>query len=286
MKRAVILMLTLILIQGAYAHQPRLVSTGEVTVKNPEVSQAFYGKLEGEPVYFRVDSGRPFRLYVNILVPLSPDAEAVSVDIIRDGKVIGTLDGNLSSWSPYFEEFGGDSYFKGPEFNRTVGAGTYYLRVSNQNNRGSYVLAVGEEESFPPDEALNAIFLLPILKSEVFGVPVLLNILQFLGMAMGMGSFLVLILLSWRGYLSEEEHRDIRWILWAGILLIVTGWIPTHLRNPLNIMGNLINLSLILIVILTWRFDKGLPEHSKFRESVLLASWIILIILRASIMNW
>lgn len=145
---------------------------------------------------------------------------------------------------------------------------------------------MGEEESFPPDEALNAIFLLPILKSEVFGVPVLLNLLQFLGMAMGMGSFLVLLLLSWRGYLSEEEHRDIRWILWAGIFLIVTGWIPTHLRNPLNIMGNLINLSLILIIILTWRFDKGLPEHSKFRESVLLASWIILLILRASIVNW
>ncbi|HIH63988.1 MAG TPA: hypothetical protein HA285_00015 [Methanothermobacter thermautotrophicus] len=286
MKRAIILILILILIQGAYAHQPRLVSDDEVTVKNPEVSQAFYGKLAGKPVYFRVDSGSPFKLYVNILVPLSPDAEAVSVDIIRDGKVIGTLDGNLSSWSPYFEEFGGDSYFKGPEFNRTVGAGTYYLRVSNQNNRGSYVLAVGEEESFPPDEALNAIFLLPILKSEVFGVPVLLNLLQFLGMAMGMGSFLVLLLLSWRGYLSEEEHRDIRWILWAGIFLIVTGWIPTHLRNPLNIMGNLINLSLILIIILTWRFDKGLPEHSKFRESVLLASWIILLILRASIVNW
>ncbi|MCG2828228.1 hypothetical protein [Methanothermobacter sp. K4] len=285
MKRAILVILILILIQGAHAHQPRLVSDDEVTVKNPEVSQAFYGKLEGEPVYFRVDSSRPFRLYINILVPLSPDAEAVSVDIIRDGRVIGTLDGNLSSWSPYFEEFGGDSYFKGPEFNRTVGAGTYYLRVSNRNNRGSYVLAVGEAESFPPDGALNAIFILPILKSEVFGVPVFLNILQFLGMAMGMGSFLVLLLLSWRGYLSEYEYRDIRWMLWAGILLIVTGWIPTHLRNSLNIMGNLINLSLILIIILTWRFDKGLPGYSKFRESILLASWIILIILRASILN-
>ncbi|WP_370004504.1 hypothetical protein [Methanothermobacter sp. KEPCO 2] len=187
MKRAIILILILILIQGAYAHQPRLVSDDEVTVKNPEVSQAFYGKLAGKPVYFRVDSGSPFKLYVNILVPLSPDAEAVSVDIIRDGKVIGTLDGNLSSWSPYFEEFGGDSYFNGPEFNRTVGAGTYYLRVSNQNNRGSYVLAVGEEESFPPDEALNAIFILPILKSEVFGVPVLPNLLQFSGHGHGDG---------------------------------------------------------------------------------------------------
>ncbi|MGB9838782.1 hypothetical protein [Methanothermobacter sp.] len=286
MKRAIILLMLLILIQGAHAHQPRLVHTGEVTVKNPEVSQAFYGKLEGEPVYFKVSSGKPFRLYVNILVPLSPDAEAVSVDIIRDGKVIGTLDGNLSSWIPYFEEFGGDSYFKGPEFNRTVEAGTYYLRVSNRNNRGSYVLAVGEAESFPPDETLNAIFLLPILKSEVFGVPVFLNILQFLGVAMGMGSFLVLLLLSWRGYLSEDEHRDIRWILWTGILLITAGWMPIYLRNPLNIMGNLINLSLILITVLTWRFDKGLPEYIKFRESILLASWIVLLILRASIINY
>ena len=39
----------------------------------------------------------------------------------------------------------------GKDFRHTeeFDAGTYYIRVRNQSNRGNYVLAVGDIESFP-----------------------------------------------------------------------------------------------------------------------------------------
>jgi len=37
-----------------------------VEVKNPEISQAFYGELKGRSAEFRIQSGTDFRLYVGV----------------------------------------------------------------------------------------------------------------------------------------------------------------------------------------------------------------------------
>ena len=291
MRRWALLILILIVITcapAAYSHQPRLVTgSDEVIVQNPEVSQAFYGELKGKPVYFKITSSRPFRLYVNILVPYSADAEPVYVDIVRgDGKVIGTLRGNLSTWKPYFEEFGGDYYLKGPEFNSTVEAGTYWLKVYNPGNRGKFSLAVGDIESFPPDESLKALVLLPVLKSEIFGVPVLLLFTQFLGMILAMGSFTVILLLSWLKLGSDDVYRPIVMLGWAGIVLTAIAWILTYIKNPLNILGNIENLILILIIILTWRFNAGLPDYQRLRGPFTLLMWLLFLLIRVSLISY
>lgn len=271
----------------ACAHQPRLVTGTDVTIKNPEVSQAFYGKLPGKPVYFTVSSDKPFRLYVNILVPYSVDSRPVAVDILRDdGTLITTLQGNLTEWEPYFEEFGGDSYFKGPEFNRTVEPGTYRIRVRSQTNRDPYVLAVGDIESFPPAEALNALLLLPLLKSDVFGVPVLPLFMQFLGMVAGMGAFLAILIFSRSGRGSPEIYRSLKRLGWGGILLLALGWALTYITNPLNIMGNVENIVLLLIVVLNWRFNRGLPGYRRFSGLFLFILWMIFLFIRASLINY
>jgi hypothetical protein len=59
------------------AHQPRLDTGTAVSIENPiivdnpEISQAFYGQLKGEPVYYQINSDTSFQLYVNLLVPTS-----------------------------------------------------------------------------------------------------------------------------------------------------------------------------------------------------------------------
>lgn len=76
-----IVLIIFLSINSLNAHQPRL-ETGKfvslenpIIVENPEISQAFYGELEGNPDYFQIKSDQPFQLYVNLLVPTTPGQE-------------------------------------------------------------------------------------------------------------------------------------------------------------------------------------------------------------------
>jgi len=158
-------------------------------LENPEVSQAFYGELKGQPDYYQIQADQPIRLYVGILVPDVEDiSKDVSVEITREethehsGKeyyphqedFYYLLDGENFKWQPYYEEFAGDDYFKGPELSAgekdglpqgvEVEAGKYNLKVFSPDNQGKYVLVVGEKEEFPPKEIINTLVILPRLK--------------------------------------------------------------------------------------------------------------------------
>ena len=179
----------LLLAPSASAHQPRLVEGTSTEITNPEVSQAFYGELMGDPAVFRIVSGKPFKLYVGILVPDIPNvAKDISAEIVLmgsnpdDGLFPYQLYGLSSSWASFHEEFGNDDYFWGPEFKAPdsapqtpagveVGPGTYLITVFSPNNNGKYVLVVGEKEVFPFDEIVNTVRVMPTLKSEFFGKP-------------------------------------------------------------------------------------------------------------------
>ncbi|MDH5185903.1 MAG: hypothetical protein OEZ20_05690 [candidate division WOR-3 bacterium] len=158
----------------AYGHQPRLVYDEELTienpkiVENPEISQAFYGKLKGKPEYYKIGSDQEFNLYVNIVVPAKQGARTdFRVEIsIKDTFI--TLNGESFQWEKFFEQFGGDHYLKGPEFEKRVRKGEYLIKVYNPANQGSYSLVVGKIEAFPPKEAINAILSLPKLKKDFF----------------------------------------------------------------------------------------------------------------------
>ncbi|MEA1963902.1 MAG: hypothetical protein U9O41_02095 [Candidatus Aerophobetes bacterium] len=79
----------------------------------------------------------------------------------------------------YYEEFGGDSYYKGPELRSNpdeeglprgvdVSEGEYTIRVFSPNNEGKYVLIVGEKEEFPLEEIIHTLIVLPQLKADFF----------------------------------------------------------------------------------------------------------------------
>lgn len=169
MKRGIFLILFLVLISLVSAHQPRLVSDVESSIENPiiilnpEVSQAFYGTLKGNPDYYLIDSDKNFNLYVNILSPDVKDArQDFIVIILKDNIQFATL--NSTNWTRFYEEFAGDWYFRGKEFEEQVEKGKYAIIVSNSNNIGKYSLAIGKIESFPFNEQVKTIIALPKLK--------------------------------------------------------------------------------------------------------------------------
>jgi len=168
MKKTFVLFALIFLIfqSAALAHQPQLLgSEVMITVHEPEVSKAYYAKLSGTPAVYIINSDTAFHLYVNVLVPDIPGiSKEVSAKVICDGRVIVKLDAASSKWEPFYEEFGGDNYFKGPEYSKDVKPGDYEIVVYSKTNTGKYVLAIGDKEEFPPLEMLKAFISMPLLK--------------------------------------------------------------------------------------------------------------------------
>jgi len=159
----------------ALAHQPRLVEGDFTLIENPEVSQAFYGELKGEPDYYQIQAEILIKLYVGILVPdVENIGKDVSVEVSKDDEFYYLLDGVNFEWQAFYEEFAGDDYFEGPELSAggedglpqgvEAEAGKYTLKVFSPDNQGKYVLVVGEKEEFPLNEMLNTLVSLPRLK--------------------------------------------------------------------------------------------------------------------------
>ncbi|NIO44134.1 MAG: hypothetical protein GTN36_01070 [Candidatus Aenigmarchaeota archaeon] len=176
--------------ETAFAHQPRIVSEQITLIRNPEVSQAFYGILKGKPDYYHIDSEKQFNLYVGILVPDIENIDKdVSVKVVLEHEheeeheeTEYILNGTDHEWTYYYEEFGGDSYYQGPELKTTAEKGTYIIEVFSQDNDGKYVLVVGEKEEFPLDEFINTIITLPRLKEEFFEKPAYTAFFNLIGL--------------------------------------------------------------------------------------------------------
>jgi uncharacterized membrane protein len=153
------------------AHQPRIVDSTETIVQDPEVSKAYYGTLTGEADVYTINATTPFDLYVGVLVPdIAGQKKDVSAVVLKDGKQIAVLDGAIFSWKKFFEPFGHDTYWQGPEYKARAEAGNYQIRVWSSNNDSKYSLAVGEIEAFDMKEGLNAVKVIPELKKNFFNV--------------------------------------------------------------------------------------------------------------------
>lgn len=173
---------------AVFAHQPRIVIKSKVVrIKNPEISQAFYAELKGQPTYYAIESNVSFVLYLNLLVPdLLNIKKDVSVWVysgnMEDGKELRLLNGQNFNWVPFYEKFASDKYFKGPELRMTLGSGKYLIKVFNSINQGKYVLAIGDKEKFPLGEAISAFILLPSLKKNFFNKSALSAYLNRIGL--------------------------------------------------------------------------------------------------------
>lgn len=275
------------------AHQPRLDTETTVSVENPimvenpEVSQAFYGELNGKPVYYQIKSDKPFQLYINLLVPASPGigGEFVSAQVTdSSGNVVMYLNGTNSTWTPYFEEFGGDYYLKGPEAILQVPAGTYTIKVFNSQNQGKYSIAIGKIETFPANEAFTALFTLPLLKEQFFAKPISTLFFEFLGIILALGSLISLLTLMMRSRKSKEMTgltlkmvAALNPLVWLGTLITAIVWFWVMYNNPLNILGLVNSLIFIIILILTWRVGSKIKK-AEFGKLPLISSFLLVIL--------
>lgn len=153
------------------AHQPRIVSESFVEITKPEVSQAFYATLQGSPDEYQIKAEEEFTMHVSLLVPELPgirkDYTVDVYQVVEDTRTdkLYSLDGKQHTWEPFYEPFAGDNYFQGPESDRVLPAGVYRIIVSNPDNEGKYVLSVGRDERFTPNEAIQTIRRLPAVKT-------------------------------------------------------------------------------------------------------------------------
>jgi hypothetical protein len=275
------------------AHQPRLDTGANISISNPivimnpEVSQAFYGELQGQPNYYKITSDKPFKFYLNLLVPASPGIppDYISAEVLdSSGNSIISVNGQNSTWESYFEEFGGDYYLKGPEVKYDLNAGTYYIKIFNAKNQGKYSIAVGEIESFPLDETLKALVTIPLMKEQFFGKPVTILFFEFLGIILALGTIMVQLAMLLKSRKSEELTQltakvstILKPVMWLGILITSIVWLYFMYKNPFNIEGIVNTVLLVIIIILSWNIGRKLNklEYGKI-PWIRTVIWVIL----------
>jgi hypothetical protein len=147
----------------AVAHSPVLdfsekTQGSPLLIEEPEHSKAIFSELKGAPHFYKISSEEAFDFYVGITTPKidgCPLGHTFSFEILdAQGKRIDGRDGQSFEWWPWYEKWGKTWYWIGPEIGKEFKAteryptGTYFIKVFNAENRGQYVLAVGDEERF------------------------------------------------------------------------------------------------------------------------------------------
>ncbi|WP_196161250.1 hypothetical protein [Reinekea sp. G2M2-21] len=166
----------------AYAHQPimKLDGTGNETspfvIEEPEISKAIFKELEGNPHYYTLSSETEFSFYAGITKAKLENCavgQTFSFDVLdAEGNRLFFADGENFEWWAWYEEFGKNWYWVGPEIgenfksNRTLPAGTYTIKIYNKNNSGQYSLAVGDIEHFPIGVIARTAFLMPKIERQ------------------------------------------------------------------------------------------------------------------------
>ncbi len=177
----------------ALAHQPRITESRLTQVPNPEISKAYYGKLTGEPDVYVINASEAFDLYVNVLVPdIAGQKKDVSAVVLKDEKEIALLDSTNFEWKKFYEPFGADTYWMGPEYKARAEAGTYEIRVWSSNNDSKYSLAIGEIEAFDGKEGLGALTIIPELKKDFFDK----SPISFIASPFGWGLIVIMYVLA------------------------------------------------------------------------------------------
>jgi len=168
---------SLFTITSPLAHQPVLNTTEEMSaskpyvIEDPEISKAIYSTLNGADHFYKISSDKPFNFYAGLTVPKIDECTyfpRFSFAVLdKDFHSIQEFNGQNFHWWEWYEPYGKQWYWVGPEYGenfkstKIFDAGTYYIKVFNKNNKGNYVLAVGDVEKFTPLVIAKTIVTLP-----------------------------------------------------------------------------------------------------------------------------
>jgi hypothetical protein len=127
-------------------------------IDDAEHSKAIFSALDGDPDFYKLVEGQPFDFYVGITAAKIEGCalkSQFSFDVYDSSmKLLDKRDGSKFEWWAWYEKWGKKWYWVGPQigadFKSTdqYSAGTYYIKVYNKDNKGKYVLAVGDDERF------------------------------------------------------------------------------------------------------------------------------------------
>ncbi len=182
MKKCITSFLLLLLFTHAYAHKPVLNKNSTYPpdapyeIENPEISKAIYSTLSGNPHYYRIQSDINFDFYAGILAAKIGECaleSKFSFEVLdSEFHRIDLADGENLEWIPWYEEYGKQWYWNGPEIgknflsDRVYKAGTYYIKVFNDTNTGQYIMAVGDIEKFSFTDIVGLLFSMGDIENE------------------------------------------------------------------------------------------------------------------------
>jgi|TARA_B100000959_G_scaffold213723_1_gene224896 hypothetical protein len=182
MKKCITSFLLLLLFTHAYAHKPVLNKNSTYPpdapyeIENPEISKAIYSTLSGNPHYYRIQSDVNFDFYAGILAAKIGECaleSKFSFEVLdSEFHRIDLADGENFEWIPWYEEYGKQWYWNGPEIgenflsDRVYKAGTYYIKVFNETNTGQYIMAVGDIEKFSFTDIVGLLFSMGDIENE------------------------------------------------------------------------------------------------------------------------
>ena len=182
MKKILTFVTLLIVSSYSIAHKPVMNENSSYPadapyeIEEPEISKAIYSTLTGEPHFYRIESETDFNFYAGILAAKIGECaleQTFSFEVLdSDFHPLFMADGENFEWTPWYEEYGKQWYWNGPEVgesflsDRVFKAGIYYIRVFNNSNTGQYIIAVGDIEKFSFTDIVGLIFSMGKIEDE------------------------------------------------------------------------------------------------------------------------
>jgi hypothetical protein len=182
MKKLLTIIFCSLFVSQAFAHKPVLnenstyPADSPYEIEEPEISKAIYSTLTGDPHYYRIQSDIDFDFYAGILAAKIGECaleQTFSFEVLdSEFHNISLADGENFEWTPWYEEYGKQWYWNGPEVgekflsDRVYEAGTYYIKVFNDSNTGQYIMAVGDIEKFSFTDIVGLLFSMGDIEDE------------------------------------------------------------------------------------------------------------------------
>ncbi|HEY0964719.1 MAG TPA: hypothetical protein VGE31_02905 [Candidatus Paceibacterota bacterium] len=118
---------------------------------DPYIQREYLGDLEDFPDMYELTSDVSFTLSLKVRQRASKDAQPYGLIVVRqndtDGGVteIARLNQSVEDWEKASEPSLGMTFFESMTLEKEVTPGTYRIEVSTPDNRGEYMLVVGNE---------------------------------------------------------------------------------------------------------------------------------------------